>query len=302
MPSARNVKAKTNPMIRALPLIGLLLICARPAAAEVPAVVTDIAPVQSLVAQVMGNLGSPEMLVAPGAEPHSYQLRPSQMAALGRADLVIWIGPEMSPWLERAMQSASQADDVRLLALEGTKLRHFGGEGGGADPHAWLDPDNAQLWLTAISAALSRHDPDHTDQYADNAATAAKEIRAADSTMRATLASARRPFITSHAAYGYFADHYGLTIAASIEDGDAAEPGAAHISDLSALIAAGQVACVFPEAGHDPARAQELAAGSAVRLGPPLDPEGVAHEPGAGMYLSLMLTLAQSVADCQAGH
>lgn len=289
-------------MIRTFSLIGLFLLSARPAAAEVPAVITDIAPVQSLVAQVMGDLGTPELLVAPGAEPHSYQLRPSQMTALGSADLVIWIGPEMSPWLVRAMENSVQAEDMRLLAQDGITLRHFGGEGGETDPHAWLDPDNAQAWLTAISAALSRQDPDHAARYAANAAAAAAEIRATDNKIATLLAGAKRPIITSHGAFGYFADHYGLTVAGSIEDGDAAEPGAAHISHLSALIASGEVACIFPEAGHDPAHAEELVAGSNVHLGAPLDPEGVALDPGASLYLSVILNLAQAIAECQAAR
>ena len=88
-----------------------------PAAAEVPRVITDIPPVQALVAQVMADLGAPVLLLDKGADAHSFQLRPSQAAALAEADLVVWIGPEMTPWLDRAV--GGLAPDVGQLRLEG---------------------------------------------------------------------------------------------------------------------------------------------------------------------------------------
>lgn len=100
---------------------------ATPAAAEVPTVVTDIAPVHSLVAQVMGDLGTPVLLLDRGADPHSFQLRPSQAAALAEADLVFWIGPELTPWLDRALEgTGTEERAVSLLRAEGVTLREYG--------------------------------------------------------------------------------------------------------------------------------------------------------------------------------
>uniref|UniRef100_A0AAN0M8D8 High-affinity zinc uptake system protein ZnuA n=1 Tax=Yoonia rhodophyticola TaxID=3137370 RepID=A0AAN0M8D8_9RHOB len=61
---------------------------------------TDIAPIHSLVAQVMGDLGSPDLLLPPGADPHDFALRPSDADKLANSDLIIWVGPELTPWLE----------------------------------------------------------------------------------------------------------------------------------------------------------------------------------------------------------
>ena len=148
---------------------GLLLanLATTPAAwAEVPAVVTDMPVVQSLVAQVMGDLGTPEVLVSSGADPHDFQLRPSQARALATAEAIFWIGPEMTPWLAEPVAAATTAARTALLDVPGTELRHFGddADGGaaeqaeetghghaGVDPHAWLDPDNARVWLLAIA-------------------------------------------------------------------------------------------------------------------------------------------------------
>jgi ABC-type Zn2+ transport system substrate-binding protein/surface adhesin len=111
-------------------IISLLLTSvAAPAIAEVPRVVTDIPPVHSLVAQVMGDLGQPDLLLEKGANAHSFQLRPSQAAGLQEAGLVVWIGPEMTPWLDRALEGTSTAKELRLLAAEGTFRQDFGAAG-----------------------------------------------------------------------------------------------------------------------------------------------------------------------------
>lgn len=106
------------------------LVAALPAWAEVPRVVTDIHPVHSLVAQVMGDLGTPELLLERGANEHDFQLRPSQAAGLEAADLVVWIGPELTPWLARALDGVgSGAAQLSLLAAEGTETRAFSADG-----------------------------------------------------------------------------------------------------------------------------------------------------------------------------
>ena len=300
-----------------------------PATADVPDVITDIPPVHALVAQVMGGLGQPVLLLDKGADAHSFQLRPSQAAALAEADLVVWIGPEMTPWLDRAVDGlAASVAQLRLLEAEGTFLRSFteegaaeqdshGGEAGhdhtaedhshdghghdhdGTDPHAWLDPANAQLWLGLIAAELARQDPANAATYAANAQQAAAAIATLDTRLDAALAPVRdRPFVVFHDAYGYFAGHYGLTIAGALAAGDAAAPGAAHLADLQAKT--GGAVCIFPEAGHDPKQMQTLAADTGTRLGGALDPEGMGQDPGPQLYAAVLTGLAETLIACLA--
>ncbi|THD83434.1 zinc ABC transporter substrate-binding protein [Aliigemmobacter aestuarii] len=99
---------------------------ALPAMADAPRVVTDIPPVQSLVAQVMGDLGEPAVLLEKGANAHSFQMRPSQAAELAEADLVVWIGPQLTPWLDRALQGLGEgAERLTLLDAPGTYRQDF---------------------------------------------------------------------------------------------------------------------------------------------------------------------------------
>jgi zinc transport system substrate-binding protein len=299
--------------------------------ADVPRVITDIPPVHSLVAQVMGDLGQPDLLLDQGADAHSFQLRPSQAAALAEAGLVVWIGPEMTPWFDRAVEGlAPEVAQLQLLETDGTNLRSFGegaeadhdshadeaghdhaseapAEDGhehdhahdGVDPHAWLDPGNARLWLGLIAAELARLDPANATTYQANAARAEADVAALDARLDAALAPVRdKPFVVFHDAYGYFADHYGLTIAGTVTLGDAAPPGAAHLAELQARL--GQALCIFPETQHDPKMVETIAADTGLRIGGALDPEGAGLEPGPQVYEAILSGLADTLVACLA--
>lgn len=291
-----------------------LLLTSTVAWAEVPQVVTDIPPVHSLTAAVMGDLGVPVLLLDRGASPHNFQFRPSQMRDVQSADLVIWVGPTLTPWLAKPLQARPEGAAVLgLLDTPGTHLLDFASEGGaghdhaenghdhkGLDPHAWLDPANGKLWLAVIAAELTRLDPDNAASYSANAAIAAAAIDAADSQAQALLAPVKdRPFFTFHDAYGYFTAHFGLTIAGTVALGDASAPGARRLVELRETIAKGPASCLFPEAQHDPALAAQMAEETGITLGEPLDPVGSSLVPGPDLYPQLILSLAETIAACQ---
>ncbi|SOC04608.1 zinc transport system substrate-binding protein [Rhodobacter sp. JA431] len=315
-------------------LIPALALLPLPALADVPNVVTDIPAVHSLTAQVMGDLGSPAVLLEQGGNAHNYQMKPSQAAALQNADLVIWLGPEMTPWLERAIDGVSlKGAQLELLDAPGTHLQDFDGhahmhapaeeaqdheaheeghdEHGeadhddhdhvheGLDPHAWLTPENAETWLGVIAQELSAADPEHAATYAANAATAQEAVRALDAQITAELAPvAQKPFVTFHAAYGYFVTHYGLSVAGSVNMSDATAPGAAHLAELRDQFAAQHIVCAFPEAQHDPKQIDALLEGTSVKRGGTLDPSGSALPYGPELYAALMTGLADTLRDC----
>lgn len=106
--------------------LSALLLTTTAANADVPNVVTDIPAVHSLVSQVMGDLGAPELLMKQGASPHGYSMRPSEARALQNADLVVWIGEELTPWLESSIETlAGDAESLELLHAHGTEVLNF---------------------------------------------------------------------------------------------------------------------------------------------------------------------------------
>ncbi len=303
-------------MRRSLRLAATIAAFALPADAQVPEVVTDIPVVHALVATVMGDLGQPVLLLDRGADAHDFQLRPSQIRALNGADIVVWIGPEMTPWLGRALDAGGSGQRLALLHASGTNLRRHDDAGDhaeadavadhghdGTDPHAWLDPGNAALWVGEIADALAEIDPGDATVYRANASLAQARLEALDRALAERLAPARdKGLIMAHDAYGYFAERYGLSIAGSLAAGDASTPGAAHVAALHTLAETGAAVCIFPEAGHDPRGMEAIAAGTAARLGRPLDPEGQAAEPGPDLYVDLLEALGTAIADCVAGN
>lgn len=99
------------------------ILMAGTATADVPNVVVDIAPVHSLVARVMEGVGTPSLLLPSGASPHEYSLRPSEATALQEADIVVWMGEDLAPWMEGAVETlATDARVITLLEAEDTLL------------------------------------------------------------------------------------------------------------------------------------------------------------------------------------
>ena len=198
------------------PLILPCLLLPAVAAAEVPSVAVDIPPVHSLVERVMGDLGTPQLVIQSGASPHGYAMRPSEAEALAQADVVFWASDGLTPWLAKARQSlAPDALQVGLMESAGTQRltyrqgatfeahhhdehheeheheEHEGHEHeheheqqaghdhhdhSGWDPHGWLDPVNAQAWLDAIATSLAELDPDNADIYRHNAEEARSKL------------------------------------------------------------------------------------------------------------------------------
>lgn len=295
--------------------------------AKVPSVLTDIAPVQSLVEQVMGDLGQPGILLSQGSDPHDFQLRPSQARELQNADLVFWVGPELEPWLKRAIDGISvKGQTVEMLETEGTHRRKFGaadphdeahGEAHdetakdddhaghmheGTDPHAWLDPANAKAWLGTIAATLAKADPENAATYAANAKAAQARIDKMDAEIRAEFAPvADKSFLVFHDAYGYLADHYGLHVAGALSLGDAAAPGAAHLVEMRKIASSSGAVCAFPESQHDPKMVALLVQDTPVRLGEALDPSGSSLTYGPDLYETLIRQTAQKITACLSG-
>ena len=103
-----------------------------------PKVAVDIAPVHALVARVMEGVGEPALIIPPEATPHAYSLRPSEASALERADMVVWIGAELTPWLEGSIDTlAGDAHVIPLLGAGGSSMREFreGLAFAAAEPH-----------------------------------------------------------------------------------------------------------------------------------------------------------------------
>ncbi len=277
-------------------LATLLILTAFPTNAQ-PQVVTDIAPVHSLVSAVMDGIGEPDLLLDATVDAHHITLRPSQARALADAQVVFWIGPALTPWLAKPVDTLPEgAHSVALSDVVGTTLIDVGG--GKIDPHAWLDPDNAALWLPAIAEALGRIDPENAASYVANAKTAVAALQTLNAKMIAELApQSDKRYLVTHDAYSYFASHFGLRLTEAISDSDAAAPTAARLAELRDSLTATPVTCAFREPQQSPAALNTLLAGTATPQAT-LDPLGTALTPGPALYPDLLRAMIDSITTC----
>ena len=130
--------------------------------AETPNVAVDIAPLHSLVSQVMDGVATPELIITSGASPHHYSLRPSQARALSESDIVFWMGEELTPWLEKAIDNvASSSKKVGMLNLAVTTTYPFR-EGTTFEEHAHHDSEESEH---------GHRDEPHADDHAEHSKT-----------------------------------------------------------------------------------------------------------------------------------
>lgn len=347
-----------------------LLCAATPALAEPPAVVTDIAPVHSLVSRVMQGVGTPSLLVEPGASPHGYRLRPSEARALSAAQLVIWTSEAQEPWLEEAIDSlAPDAVSLELLETDGTlhlpirQTAAFGGtpahdhgghdddhaegaahadghgdhadehagadhadhddhadadhddhahadhddhahndhdehhHGDGTDPHAWLDPANAAMWLDHIAVALAEADPANAATYRANAVAGRADLEALEAEIAGRAAELSGGYVSFHDAYQYFEHRFDLNSAGALSASDATDPGPARLAELREVVADRNIKCIFAEPQFNPKRVRSLASDLEMRTGV-MDPLGAALTPGPALYGALLTGLMDSLESC----
>lgn len=292
-----------------------------PALADAPKVVADIAPLHSLVAQVMGDIGAPDLLVEPIATPHSYALRASQAASLERADVVFLTSYSLTPWLHGPVTSlARSALVLELMQTEeavhydfregedGHAHEHDHGHEGGdvhaddefLDPHGWLDPENAKRWLAHIAQTLAAADPDNGAQYSDNAQAAVREIEQLQADLKDVLAPVTtQPYMVLHDAFQYFDRRFELTFAGAIALGDASAPSPARLTHAREDLVVQGVSCIFTEPQQSDRLVQVVMEGTDVKTGV-LDPIGATLAPGPDQYSQLLQGLADSFAKCLA--
>lgn len=295
-------------------LFAALLALAAPASAlaKVPNVVVSILPIHSLVAGVMGGVGTPKLLIDRPASPHDYAMRPSDARALNNADLVVWVGPTLESFLIKPLSTLDpKIKVINLTAEPSIHVIHIAGGSGATragteagldvDPHIWLDPENAIAITRLVTAALKEIDPANADTYESNAEEQIDDLIDLDMSVSEMTAGnfLGKPVILYHDSLRYFAARYGLDIAGTILSGDRM-PGARHMSDLRNVIADQNVRCVFTEPEFSPAMARALVEGTHAKIAE-IDPLGTKLQPGPGAYRFLVEGIFGSILSCMRG-
>lgn len=207
-------------------------------------VVAAFYPIEELARRVGGFDVEISTLVEPGDEPHEFEPTPQQVTRLEQADVVFYLGSNFQPSLQKAIESLpSSVRTVDLLA--GLTLLDIDDS---IDPHVWLDPRNMQLMARFVTDVLSAEFPEHAATFAANSTAYIDELGTLNSELSMGLANCAVPvLITTHEAFAYFAQAYGLTqlAIAGISPGD--EPSAKQLEAIAELATDNGVTTVFFE-------------------------------------------------------
>ncbi|SDK57961.1 zinc transport system substrate-binding protein [Pseudomonas delhiensis] len=282
------------------------------ASAEVK-VLTSIKPLQLIAAAVQDGEGSPDVLLPPGASPHSYALRPSDVRRLREAQLFYWIGPDMEVFLDKPLQ-ARQAPSVAVQELPGMHLRKFVNfenmghadyedhdhdhRPGTVDAHLWLLPANAQAIAARMAEDLAIADPLNAGRYQANLKAFDERMEQLDARLKQRLAPlVGKPYFVFHEAFDYFEEAYGLRHTGVFALSADVQPGARHVAAMRAQLQKAGPSCIFSEPPIRPRLADTLSAGLPVQLAE-LDDLGVAVKVDANGYERLLGNLADEFAGC----
>ncbi|TFB40378.1 zinc ABC transporter substrate-binding protein [Pseudomonas sp. F01002] len=276
-------------------------------------VLTSIKPLQLIAAAVQDGVAIPEVLLPPGASPHNYALRPSDVRKVQSVDLVYWIGPGMEGFLPRVLNGRT-LPSVAVQDLPGLKLRHFAEDShshaeeadehdhdhrpGSLDAHLWLSPVNARVIATKMAADLSAADPTNATRYQSNLKAFDERLDAMDLRLKARLAGiAGKPYFVFHEAFDYFEDAYGLKHAGVFSVAAEVQPGAQHVAAMRNRLQEVGKTCVFSEPPLRPRLAETLVAGLPVKLAE-LDALGGYTPATAQGYEQVLEKLGSDLAGC----
>ena len=186
-----------------------------PTAGDKLPVLATTSIVADVVRQVGGDYVQVTTLLPLGTDPHTFEPRPQDAAAIADATLVFANGAGLEEFLQPLLESAGATDKlvevsqgIELLPFEGEEHHHEAG-----DPHTWMDPNNVMVWTENIAVALSTADPAHAEAYRAHAAAYQEQLRALDEWIRQQVAPIpveQRLFVSDHATWGYFAEEYGF--------------------------------------------------------------------------------------------
>ncbi len=269
-------------------------------------VVASFYPMQYLAEQIGGKHVSVTTLTKPGVEPHDLELSPRQIGGLSDADYVLYL-KGIQPAVDDAIKQSGVKNAVDASKL--TKLEEHGTEAGddhvhagsdehghehhgdetGADPHIWLDPVKYAEVAEGVGKSLEKADPDHAADYRRNTEALVGKIDALNTAYETGLKStATRTFITTHSAFGYLAERYGLTQEGIAGVDPEAEPSPARINEIHAIAKKNKVTTVFFETLASDRTAKTLARDTGLRTDV-LDPlEGITDKSKGDDYIEVM--------------
>ena len=217
--------------------------------------------------QVGGDAVKVDVLVKPGADPHDFEPRPSDVSAVSKADVVLISGAGIDDWLYDVLDNAG-GDARQVLLADLVEMKD-------GDPHWWQDPNNAIAAVSKITVELARAAPEGRDAIEQRGRDYTGRVRELDAEIERCVEPVpqqRRTLVTTHDAFGYLADRYNLRVLGSVIPGTrtSAQPSAGDVRRLVRAIEREDVSTIFPEAALNQRLEKAIADEAGAKVGPPL--------------------------------
>ncbi len=280
-----------------LAILGMLLLLVSPAeAAQRPLqVVASFSILADMVSHIGGDAVTVKSLVGPDMDTHTYEPSPEDAKAIAKADLVFINGLGFEGWVGRLVSASGYHGEV-IVASRGVKVREMSEHEGGSsvtvdDPHAWQDLTNGRLYAKNITLALEKALPDQAATIRVRAAKYEAEMKNMDDYVHSQFGSIplqQRKIITSHDAFGYFGEAYGVKFLAPVGLSTDAEPAAADVAALINQIKEQGVKQLFIENMTNPKLIEQIARDSGAQMGGTLYSDALSAKTGpAPTYLDM---------------
>lgn len=253
------------------------------AAAKTLNVVASFTVLADMAKQVGGDHVKVTSLVGPDGDPHSFEPSPKDSVALRNADVVIVSGLGMEGWMDRLVTASGYKGKV-IVASQGINTRSMEEDGKSiTDPHAWNSAANGAIYAENISAALVAADPQDAAAIRKSGDSYAARLKQLDDWAKkrfADVPQAKRKVLTSHDAFGYFGEAYGVTFLAPVGFSTEAQASASDVASLIKQLKDEHISTYFIENQTDPRLVKQIASATGAKPGGELYPEALSGPGG----------------------
>lgn len=262
-------------------------------------VVTTFTIIQDMAQNIAGDAATVESITKPGAEIHDYEPTPKDIVKAQSADLVLWNGLNLERWFEKFFQNVK--DKPAVVVTEGIEPMSIneGPYTGNPNPHAWMSPSNALIYIENIKNALVKYDPQNKETYEKNAALYAQKIKELDKPLREKLAQvpeAQRWLVTSEGAFSYLTRDYGFQEAYLWPINAEQQGTPQQVRKVIETVKANNIPVVFSESTISPKPAKQVAKESGAKYGGVLYVDSLSNKNGpVPTYVDLLNTTVSTI-------
>lgn len=282
-------------------LFGLMLAFSVTAQTLVVATTTFLADIAKNIA---GEDAKVVSLLPVGSDPHIYEPTPQDSKLVSGADLVVMNGLTLEGWIGKLVASSNPNAPI-IIATDGVR-KIIGGEHGGVDPHAWMDPRNGILYAKNIMVGLTDLLPEKKAAFEMRFKHYQEKLLSIDAEINTSISAIpveKRILITSHDAFHYFGRAYGVRVEAAMGTSTDADVQTVDMARLSKIIDETHLGAIFVESTINPKMLEQLAKDKKVAIGGSLYADSLGDEQsGAGTYIGMLRHNAETIAKGLLGY